>query len=82
MLDATKPNQTQQANPSPNTNKYVVHFNNHGEVLHHYTIAPTPAKAKTNAAYEFSKLLGVSVGLMMSRMKNRIDVVQLNGGTK
>jgi hypothetical protein len=65
-----------------NTNKYVVHFNNRGEVLRHYTMAPTPAKAKANAAYEFSKLLGVSVGLMMSRMKNHIDVVQLNGGTK
>ena len=76
MLDATKPNQTQQAN------KYVVHFNNHGEVLHHYTIAPTPAKAKTNAAHSFSQILGVSVGLMLTKMKGHSDVVQLNGGTK
>lgn len=78
MLATTKPTKDQ----TQNTNKYVVHFNNHGEMLHHYTMAPTPAKAKTNAAYEFSKLLGVSVGMMMSKMKNRIDVVQLNGGTK
>lgn len=75
MLDG---NQTD----SKNTNKFVVHYNNHGEVLRHYTIAPTPAKAKSNAAYEFSRLLGVSVGLMMAKMRKHSDVVQLNGGTK
>jgi hypothetical protein len=64
------------------TNKYVVHFNNRGEVLRHYTMAPTPAKAKANAAYAFAQLLNISVGVTMSRMKNHIDVVQLNGGTK
>ena len=37
---------------------YVVRFNNHGEVLRHYTMAPSEAKAKTNAAYEFAKILG------------------------
>lgn len=62
--------------------KFVVHFNNRGEVLSHYTIAPTAAKAKTNAAYEFSRLLGVSVGIVASRMKGCSDVVQLSGGTK
>lgn len=63
-------------------NKFVVHYNNHGEVLRHYTVAPTAAKAKANAAYEFSRLLGLSVGIVVSRMKGRSDVVQLNGGTK
>lgn len=63
-------------------NKFLVKFNNHGEVLRHYTFAPTPAKAKANAAHEFSKLLGVSVGLMMARMHKHSDVVQLDGGTK
>ena len=62
--------------------KFVVHFNNHGEVLRHYTFAPTAARAKTNAAHEFSKLLGMSVGLVMAKMKGRSDVVQLNGGMK
>jgi hypothetical protein len=62
--------------------KFVVHYNNHGEVLRHYTIAPSAAKAKSNAAHAFSQLLGVSVGLMMTKMRGRSDVVQLNGSTK
>lgn len=62
--------------------KFVVHYNNHGEVLRHYTVAPTPAKAKANAAYEFANILGLSVGIVTHRMKKCSDVVQLNGGTK
>lgn len=61
---------------------YVVRFNNHGEVLRHYTMAPSEAKAKTNAAYEFAKLLGISVRAVMVRMRGRSDVRRLNGSTK
>lgn len=68
-----------QANREDQANKYVVHFNNHGELMRHYTIAPTPAKAKANAAYTFSLILGINVGLTRAKMKGRCDIVQLNG---
>lgn len=55
---------------------YVVRFNNHGEVLRHYTMAPSEAKAKSNAAHEFAKLLGISVQTVMVRMRGRSDVTQ------
>ena len=61
---------------------YVVRFNNHGEVLRHYTMAPSEAKAKTNAAYEFAKVLGISIRSVTVRMRGHSDVRQLNGGTK
>lgn len=58
---------------------YVVRFNNHGEVLRHYTMAPNEAKAKSNAAHEFAKILGISVRTVMVRMRGRSDVTQFRG---
>jgi hypothetical protein len=62
--------------------RFVVRFNNHGEVLSHYTVAPSEAKAKTNAAYAFAKLLGVSLRTVTVRMRGHSDVIQVYGGTK
>ena len=61
---------------------FVVRFNNHGEVLKHYTHAPSEAKAKTNAAYAFAKLLGVNLRTVIVRMRDHSDVLRLNGGGK
>lgn len=63
-------------------NQYVVHFNNHGEILRHYTSASTHKQAMMHAAHQISRLLGVNPGTIASRMKrpNNVSVVELSKG--
>ena len=52
------------------TNKFMVRFNNYGEVLTVYTYASSPAQAKMFAAKRFSPMMGRSVSAVIARMKN------------
>lgn len=90
MLDTTTTKYTKDTNmhtddAPPGTkgkNQYVVHFNNHGEILRHYTWASTHKQAMAHAAHQISRLLGVTPGAVMGKMKrpNSVSVVELSKG--
>ena len=72
----------QAEEPNKKLNQYVVHFNNHGEILRHYTSASTHKQAMMHAAHQISRLLGVNPGAIASRMKrpNSVSVIGLSKG--
>lgn len=82
-LHTDEPNQP--AEPTTSTTKkhqYVVHFNNHGEILRHYTWASTHKQAMAHAAHQISRLLGVSPASIANQMKrpNSVSVINMSKG--
>lgn len=67
---------------SKGKNQYVVHFNNHGEILRHYTWARTHRQAMNHAAHQLSIILGITPAAVANRMKrpNSVSVIELAKG--
>ena len=76
-MQAEEPNKNQTK-----LNQYVVHFNNHGEILRHYTSASTHKQAMMHAAHQIGRLLNITPGAVASRMKrpNSVSVIELSKG--
>lgn len=75
---------TDDEGKSKGKNQYVVHFNNHGEILRHYTWARTHRQAMNHAAHQLSIILGITPAAVANRMKrpNSVSVVELAKGTQ